>query len=446
MILSPRSVTSILLASLPVMAMATDFESRIFRAVAPYVAAGDFAGTIAVRRGEQTSLIIPFGSASPQLGRPHRLDGVFMIGSVSKQFTAAAILALADDGQLATTDLVGAHLPDFAHGQRVTIHQLLNHTAGIEDVYSLKRFGRSGGLAGAFADVVADLSQTPLTHEPGSSFRYSNGGYSVLAAIIEAVSGQSYGAFLQQRFFTPLAMTSTAHDEPGATRPDRVPGYQPWGENQVASAQKPAEAYLKGSGSLWSSGADLLIWSEALHGGRLLSAESTSALTTDHGQSYGYGISVFQRFDRPVFGHDGRVAGYASDLAHYPEDNVIIAVLSNIESVARDEIRHLVAAEVFDHEVRTRPPRVFGAPPPDLTRLIGNYRFGPGFVVAINEDRGQLLARANEGGYSQLVPLADGSWFSRMLYATVRFRTTPSEQIDALIWGAAEGAPVGLRE
>ncbi|MBT8479006.1 MAG: serine hydrolase [Gemmatimonadetes bacterium] len=423
-----------------------DLETKITAIVAPYVAAGDFQGVVAVQVDGQEPLISPHGLASVELEVLHRPTDIFMIGSVSKQFTAAAILLLEEDGALRTDDPVSRHLPGFPHGDSISIEQLVTHTSGVADIYSLERFGETAGQQGSFEEVIEALGDMPLTHAPGSTFLYSNGGYALLAVIIEQVAGTSYGEFLAGRIFTPLGMLSTADTGPEAAVQGRVPGYDPWRTVAVTPVKTISWAYMAGSGSLWSSAADLLTWTSALHGGRVLNERSYEKFTRDYGYGYGYGVSVFTRFGRDVVGHDGRVAGYSSDLARYVDDGVTIAILSNVQSVVRDEIRRLVAAALFGEPYEIPEQRVFlEVSPVPLEELVGVYSFGPGFLVSISESDGRLLARANEGGYSELIPVNETEWFSRMLYATVRFARDDAGSIDRLIWGLGEQAPVGQR-
>lgn len=420
--------------------------AAIDRVVAAFVANRDFMGVVAIQRDGEPALILPYGLASVELDAPHGPDDIFMIGSVSKQFTAAAILLLEQEGKLKVSDLVSFHLEGFKPDEKLTIEQLLVHTSGVADVYSLKRFGQTNGQAGSLTEIVADLGRMNLTHPAGSAFAYSNGGYALLSAIIEKVSGMGYGAFLHSRIFLPLGMTRTSHDQPGPVVKGRVQGYNPWGRDSLTAVIPVAEAYTTGSGSIWSSAADLLTWSDALHDGRLLSAASYAKLTTDYGYGYGYGVSVFRRFGRDVIGHDGRVAGYASDLARYIDERTTVVILSNVESVARDEIRRSVAAIVFDEPVAQSKARAFAEHPPEsIDELLGVYSFGPNFEVSISESDGRLLARANEGGFSELVPMSDGTWFSRMLYASVRFQKNEQGIVDRLIWGPGDSAPIGNR-
>lgn len=435
-----------LVLAMPALATELSTRDRIDAIVAPYLAAGDFMGVVGVQRDGEEALLLPYGFASVELKVPHRQNDIFMIGSVSKQFTAAAVLALEEAGALSTTDSVAEHLPGFPHGSELTLEQLLTHRSGLADVYSLKRFGVSAGRAGTFEEVVGDIGRADLTFRPGSGYAYSNGGYSVLAAVIERVSGVSYGEYLRRRFFEPLGMSQTAHDEASAAVEGRVPGYDPWGSDGLSPTIPVSAAFTTGSGSLWSSAGDLFKWNEALHGGKLLSRPSYEKLTRDYGKGYGCGVSVFQRFGRDVIGHDGRIAGYASDLAWYVDEKTTIVILSNVQSVARDEIRRLAAAAVFGEDYIVPGARgSLEQPPAPVEDLLGLYSFGPGFDVSITESDGRLLARANEGGYSELLPVDAEGWFSRVLYVTVRFGRNRDGSVDRLIWGEGEGAPVGRK-
>ena len=177
-----------------------------------------------------------------------------------------------------------------------------------------------------------------------------------------------------------------------------------------------------------------------------MSDRAYAKLIRDYGDEYGYGVSVFQRFGRDVVGHDGRIAGYASDVARYLDDRLTVVILSNVQSVARDEVRRWVAAAALSEPYTVPAPREFADRPTSaLDGHLGTYSFGPGFVVSISTAYGRLLARANEGGSSELTPIGEREWFSRMLYVTVRFERDAAGTIDRLVWGRGDEAPVGRR-
>lgn len=423
-----------------------DVIDAIDRIVEPYVLARNFMGAIAVASDGNRPVMRSYGLANVEKSIENDVSGQFMIGSISKQFTAAAVLLLAEDGKMSTDDLVARHLPDFPHGNRVTVHQLLTHTSGIADTYSLAAFRDGGGTSGEFSAIIGDLGRAPLTQDPGAGFSYSNGGYLVLAAIIERVSGTSYGSFLAERIFGPLDMNSTSHDAPAPAGPSTTVGYHPLGANDLSPKFPQSTGWSAGAGSIWSTAGDMLRWSEALHGGELLRAESYARMTNDYGNEYGYGVSVFSRFGKRVVGHDGRVSGYASDLARYLDEQLTVVVLSNVESVARDEIRVDVARAWFGDEAERREGHIIASQSIDPGPFVGVYRFGPNFTVTARAENERLLVRANEGDESELV-LQDGTrFFSRMLYADVCFGQNETGTYDRLIWGCSENSPVGIRE
>ncbi|MBY6205681.1 serine hydrolase domain-containing protein [Halomonas denitrificans] len=424
-----------------------DRTARIDTALAPFVASGDFMGVVAYRYDGQAPVIRSYGLAQVELGVRHRPDGIFGIGSISKQVTAVAVLLLEQDGALAVDDPVARYLPEFKPDDDIRIEQLLVHTAGVADIYDLESFGRSGGAVGRFAEVIDELAARPLTHAPGTTYAYSNGGYAVLAAVIERVSGMTYAEFTERRIAKPLGLRTLRQIGPDA-RTGRVSGYDPHGIDGLQPARRPATAFLVGSGSLETDAEDLLAWTSAIHSGRLLSASAYGRFTRDHGHAYGYGISVFRRFDRPAIGHDGRVAGFSSDAVRYPDDGLSVVVLGNVQSVARDDIRRIVAAAALDVEIDAGVPPADLRPVPasiELEALEGAFGFGPNLTVYIDVRDREVFARANRGAETQLVYRGDGRWFSRVLYATVRFGRDADGRVDRLIWGEAEDAPAGLR-
>ena len=444
----PASLTACLLLIAGVGAatdVPDDYEPSLKRRVQPYVERGDFRGVIGVKRDGHPARLLAFDQGGARAEMDGLVDREYMIGSISKQFTAVAILLLAEDGRLTTDDTISEHLPGARQHDRVTIRHLLTHTAGVVDTYSLPSYARTRGESGAPADVVAELLSHDLLFEPGESYQYSNGGYVLLAAIVERVSGQEFGQFLEARLFAPLALRRTHHGNAHEDNHRPISGYQPAGIDDVAQQHLQSPAYTAGAGSLWSTASDLLAWSEALHSGALLTRSSYAQLTRDYGHGYGMGISVFERFGRSTLGHDGRIAGYASDLARYSDEGVSIVVLSNIESAARDQVRVAAAASLFGETVEPAVLPVLTGGPGQHDGLAGNYAFGPGFVVYVRVSNGQLLARANNGGESELLPTNRDGWFSRMLYANVCFVRDEAGVASELRWGCTDNAPVGRR-
>jgi len=434
--------SSIALSIVPVVGWAQPADvvnTVLARAVAdivrPFVEANDFHGVVAVARGGDPLWVGAYGEAVHELGVPHTPDGLFAIGSISKQMTAAMILLLEEDGRLTTDDPLRRFHADFPRGDDVTLDMLLTHTAGVPDVFSLPSFSAGRAPERSLDEVVRELATLPFTHEPGTTFAYSNGGYALLAWVIEAVAGRPFEEVLRARLFEPLGMTRTHAAAGDRILPGRVPGYDPSGRAGLVPATVPPDGYLLGSGSVWSSAEDLVRWTRALHGDLLTDGSRSKLMPAAPG--YGYGVSVFSRFGGRVVGHDGRISGYATDLAHHVDEDLTVVILSNVQSVCRDRIRMAVAAAALGEEVEAaRPPALSDRTPPadELDPLVGRYAFGDALTVTVIVDGGRLLCRANEGSYAELVPTPDGAWFARALYARVGFRSDATGRVEAMLW------------
>jgi CubicO group peptidase (beta-lactamase class C family) len=190
-----------------------------------HVEANGFMGAVLVARGGQVLHRAGYGQADLEQDTPATPETVYRLASLTKQFTAAAILQLQDQGRLSVADPVSAYLPDYPGGEAITLHQLLNHTAGIPDY---EQFADQAALrreAVSVEQLLARFADLPLEFTPGSQFSYSNSGYAVLTRIIEIVSDQPYAAYLTEHIFLPLGMQSTGYEHWSKVLPRRAEGY-----------------------------------------------------------------------------------------------------------------------------------------------------------------------------------------------------------------------------
>lgn len=398
--------------------------------VEPYVEIGDFSGVVYVARGEDVQFARAWGQADRERHQPNTVGTSFLIGSMAKQFTAAAILLLHDDGRLDPTDSLARFLPDYPRADEITLFQLLTHTAGVPDIFELPQYRR--GFAGnpPLAQIVAWLGVRPLKFDPGSAYLYSNGGYLLLAAVIEVASGVPFEEFLQKRIFSTLGMSSSGVLP--VTGSNLALGYDPAGSTGFTPAPDLGATWLHGSGSVYANAPDLHRWDQALHGDTFLSAASRQQMFTDHGNGYGFGVSVFELFGETVIEHDGRIAGYASDIARYVKSDTVVILLSNVQSVARDRIRDDIGALLLGREPRDReqrPIQVRPADPQRLQLLAGQYAFGPGINVEVRAAGATLYLRGNEGAESEFFPVGDNRFFSRTLYTFISFDLSGDESV-----------------
>jgi CubicO group peptidase (beta-lactamase class C family) len=418
-----------------------DIAAQISQYASSYAKTGDFAGCIQVTKDGATVYQACFGLANVSFGVKNKVETKFKIGSISKQITAAAILLLEQDSLLSTDDLIGPYFPDFPKAQSISIKQLLTHTSGVPDIFSIPGFGDFSCRGTSLMELCEELLRVNPDFAPGVAYQYSNGGYALLAGIIEKVSGSSYEDFLQRRIFDPLNMKDSGHASLGEVVKNLAVGYDPLGFNDLKETGLVDPELLKGSGSIYSTLEDMDIWISSLKERSFLSSPSYDKLLNNYGNAYGFGISVYRSFDREVFGHDGRINGFIADYLHYKSENQTVIILGNVQTGVADFFRRDIAAILFGEDYRTNAKT--DEPAPSLTEapepVLGTYAFGPNFKVYIAWRDESLQARANEGSYSELVPLADGRYFSRTLYSYIEFIKGDNGQIAQLIWTNNDG-------
>jgi D-alanyl-D-alanine carboxypeptidase len=268
-------------------------------------------------------------------GVPAKVEARYKIASVSKQFTAAALLLLAEDGKLSLDDPVSKYLPDLTRARDVKVRQLLSHTSGYRD-YWPQDFSFVDMETPTTPEHILDKwAKTPLDFEPGSRWQYSNTGYVAAGLIIERVSGLKLLDFLNARIFNPLGMRPVDGDV-GLTDADPL-GYQRYGVGPVRVAQQPAPGWLYAAGELAMSASDLARWDISVIDQSVMEptsyrAQQTEVLLTNGAPTgYGLGVDVEVSKNHRRISHGGAAVGYLSENRIYPDDRVAIVVLDNAD-------------------------------------------------------------------------------------------------------------------
>lgn len=303
--------------------------------------------SVAVVRDDEVLLAKGYGLADREHGIPNTSSTMFRIASVTKQFTAMAIMILQEDGLLQVRDPVGKYMPDLPDSWKpLTIHQLLTHTSGLMHSWALPAFGQRMAEVRSFRDVIRDFYDQPLQFEPGQGYGYSGLGYFLLARLIEDVSGQTYEAFLRARIFDPLGMNDTGGDRPGPSADRRARAYG-FTENEYREAPTVHWPIMTGGGNLYSTVEDMAQWDRALRRHELITDSSYEALYTPERANYAYGWFVRTNNGRKVIEHSGGVQGFTSFIARYPDAGVSVIVLSNL-GVGVGPVAHAIAREVLE--------------------------------------------------------------------------------------------------
>lgn len=313
--------------------------ARIDSAAQDWVAKRVVPGvSIAVSRGGETVYAKAFGQADLELGVPVRPETVFEIGSITKQFTAAAILQLAEQGQLTLDDPLSKYFPDWpAPGRTATITQLLNHTSGIKSYTSVEAWRSLMALPLSHDSIVALFEHEPADFPPGADWRYDNSGYYLLGLIIEKVTGQPYGSYVAEHLFQPVGLTSTRYCGSNAIVPHRAAPYSRGPDSSFVNAAPIYVDQAFAAGGICSTAGDLLAWTRALQSGQVVKPASYQAMTTPiplpsgKPQRYGFGLGLSELAGHRGVGHGGGINGFSSMLMSYPDDGVIIAVLVNLD-------------------------------------------------------------------------------------------------------------------
>ncbi len=277
-----------------------------------------------------------YGLASVEFGVPVTPDTVFEIGSVTKQITAAAVMLLVEDGNLALDDSITKHLTGLpASWRAITVRHLLTHTSGVKNYTGLPGFELSKRMKRAdFIKMVANL---PPNFAPGDSWSYGNTAYNLLGHIIEVVSGGSYWQFVDARIFRPLGMMASGDRDPKRIIPQRASGYE-WEMNALVGRDYDLTDVFS-AGAVVSTLNDLIKWDAALSSDRLLKQSSLDALWTpvrlNDGatRTYGLGWNIETLRGHRVHRHNGQTAGFAAAIARYVDDGVSVIVLSNIGDI-----------------------------------------------------------------------------------------------------------------
>lgn len=322
----------------PGAALAQSRDAEIVRqaeALLEQTTAADGPGAaMLVARGDDVLFRRARGLADIELGVPLAPDQTFRIASVTKIFTAATVLKLAEQGRLSLDDPLARHLPDFPGADGFTIRQLLNHTAGVSDIVSDLQ---PGFLRRDLTTdvVVAEIAKRPPAFAPGARMAYSNAGYILLGAVIEKVEGKPWHVVLDERLLQPLGLTGTRYGTDGPIVPGRVSGYTTGQDRTVRNAGYINASGPAAAGALSSTVDDLHRWMRALATGEAIGADGFQQMSTPptlpDGTTSGYGFGVYDWRLRglAMIGHTGQIDGFATMAAYIPEHDITIVVLAN---------------------------------------------------------------------------------------------------------------------
>jgi CubicO group peptidase (beta-lactamase class C family) len=397
-------------------------SGRMDQVVQSFASAKTFMGSVLVARGGDVLFSKGYGLASLEWDIPNSPQTKFRLGSITQQFTAAAILLLEERGRLKVEDPVRKYLPDApAAWEKITIFNLLTHTSGIPDLSGFPDYFQIQPLPITPERLVARFRDKPLEFTPGEHWHYSTSGYLLLGYLIEKISGESYEAFVKENLFSPVGMNDSGYDSSSAIISHHASGYIPSRDGPLPAGFVHMSVAFS-AGGLYSTTGDLLRWEQGLFGGRVLSRASLQKMTTPFKEDYAFGLSVRVVDGHRLIEHGGDIEGFNAHLAYYPDDRVTVVVLANLSGPESTDIAGKLGAIAHGQPVElTSERKEIALPVAMLAGYVGTYELAPQRNMLITLDGKQLLAQLPTAGRLPIFAQSEKLFFLKAVDAQLEF-------------------------
>lgn len=405
---------------------------RVDRYLKPLLQEDLISGALLIAKGDEVLLTRAFGPANREYEMPCQLDTRFRLASVSKQFTAAAVLLLQQQGKLSVSDPLAKYLPDYPGGDKITLHHLLTHTSGVINYSALEDHYRVWTMPHTISEVIARFRDKPLRFEPGSKWEYSNSGYVLLSAVIEKVSGLPFGEFMSKTVFDPLQMGGSGIDDHTKVIPLRAIGHYNQGEG-IIQAPYLDIGYTSGAGSLFSTVGDMFKWHRALQSDRLLTQESRKQMFTPGPGDYGCGWFIRKIGEKTLYEHPGGINGFLTSIKYLVEDDLVVITLFNyVSTFARRVNQDLISLALGRDVGPVLNMEGVEVPRKQLQAYKGSYELQPGYDFLVEEREGALWVIPPQETPQKGIPQSVQAFFLPKANAIVQFAA------------AADGKPMML--
>lgn len=372
-----------------------------------------------------------FGMANLELDVKMEPDMILEIGSITKQFTAVAILMLVEQGKLDLDDDITKFIEDYpTHGHHISIHHLLTHTSGIKSYTSLESWRplwRTDYETKEFIDI---FKNEPMDFAPGEEYRYNNSAYFLLGYIIEIVSGQTYEEFIESNIFKPLGMKSSLYGSNSEIIKKRASGYQKKGAYVNAEYLSLTQPYA--AGSIMSTVEDLYSWNRAIRSNTLVKQEAINLAFTNYelnnGEkiNYGYGWAINEIKGSPTVEHSGGIFGYVTNAIYLPNEDVFVAIYSNCDCNAPGQVSTKMAALAIGKPFLDKND-VISVKSETLKKWVGVYDFEDGVTRIITLEDDQLYSQRAGGTKFVLLPTKKNTFSFEESFATLQFQENGKE-------------------
>jgi len=390
--------------------------------VRTYVELGEFNGTVLVAQNGNLLLRKGYGLADQQSATPNTPETAFGIASITKTFTSALVLKLAEQKRLAVSDKISKYFPELKKGDSITIGQLLSHTSGISDKSIEEKF-RNVDLKGKSLreKLMTELEGTPLASTPGTTFSYSNRGYYLLGYLIEKLTGTSYERAVSAYILKPYRLKHSGFDFAALPQSQGAKGY--WaenGKNYVKETPLNDPKITFAAGALYSTVDDLYRWHQVLQQGKFINAKSQGLAYQKYSPTYGYGFQIDSINGKEMVSHSGGFWGFRTNFARIPKDDICVVLLSNHEVSGLSEINKNLLLAVYGLQVKLPVKRIpVEVPHEILQSYTGSYEIAePNLKLEVKLEEKGLVVYPFQGPKSELAAL-DQTHFYDLLQESI---------------------------
>ncbi|MBZ9624196.1 beta-lactamase family protein [Clostridium sp. FP2] len=363
---------------------------------------GRFSGSVLVAQKGKILISKGYGTANYELNVPNTPKTIFRIGSITKQFTALAILQLQEQGKIKVEDTINKYIPDYPQGDKITIHQLLTHTSGIFNYTQILDFKIKCRLHYSPEELVATFKDKSSNFEPGKKFLYNNSGYILLGHIIEKISGKSYEDYINENIFKKAGLSNSGYDHSEKVMPNRAMGYGV-ASSAIVNCDFIDTSFPYAAGSLYSTVEDLYKWDKILLNTKIISKNSWDKMIHSYvnvgdmgtNTSYGYGLFVGDTqigdIKKNTISHGGNVNGFAAYNCMYTSDDVQIIILSNLEFASPMDLNNDLTKIIFNQKLDV--PKAMIVDPKIYNNYTGEYKIESiGESISIVKENNSIFA------------------------------------------------------
>lgn len=411
-------LTIILSQAVALSAFSQNIASKIDSIVGAHTDIQEFNGTVLVAREGKVLLARGYGYSDQAAKRLNRESTIFSIASITKTFTSAMILKLAEKNKLSLDDKLSKFYPEYRFGDVISIADLLSHTSGIDDrAIEEKKVKYDKSVLSREQILLTELNGSELRSKPGTSFSYSNRGYYLLGNIISKITKRKYEQAIRKYIFEPFGLRNSGFDFAVLNKIDKAKGY--WAEtgkeyNKETPMRDSTETYA--AGSIYSNVFDLYKWHQILQNHKFINKQSLDSAYKPHSKTYGYGWIIDSLYGKRIVSHSGGFWGFRSNFTRIPEDDIVVILLSNYEVSGLSMItKGIISALYGQPYTLPRKKIAIHITPEQLLKYVGVYEvLDPHLVLEVKLENGELSVYPENGNRSDLLLESEDHFFDKI--------------------------------